>query len=63
MGRRRTWWRAYMAGNLMEGYTYGLEVAVDYFPLDGWRLQGAYTYLKMHLKRKEGQSRHNRCAI
>ena len=44
----------YMAGNLMEGYTYGLEFAVDYFPLDGWRLQGAYTYLKMHLKRKEG---------
>jgi len=40
--------------NLMEGYTYGLELAVDCFPLDGWRLQGAYTYLKMHLESKEG---------
>ena len=44
----------YTVDNLMEGYTYGLELAADFFPMNGWRLQGAYTYLKMHLETEAG---------
>ena len=44
----------YVVDNLMEGHTYGLELAVDYLPMDGWRLKGAYTCLKMHLETKDG---------
>jgi iron complex outermembrane recepter protein len=36
--------------NKMKGETYGLELALEYNPLRWWRLRGAYTYLKMHLR-------------
>jgi iron complex outermembrane recepter protein len=35
--------------NLMEGYTYGAEVAVRFEPSDRWQLEATYTYLKMRL--------------
>ncbi|MFZ1986073.1 MAG: TonB-dependent receptor [Desulfatitalea sp.] len=36
--------------NAMEGETYGAELAVEWRPLDWWRLQGAYSYLQMDLR-------------
>ena len=33
----------------MKGETYGVEVAANWFALDWWRLQAAYTYLQMQL--------------
>lgn len=38
-----------VVANKMQGCTYGAELAADYRPLDGWRLQAAYTYLEMDL--------------
>lgn len=40
----------YEAGNTMEGYTYGFELVADAKPLDWWRLQLAYTYLRLDLQ-------------
>jgi iron complex outermembrane receptor protein len=37
-------------GNNMQGATWGLELALDWRPQDGWRLQAAYSYLKMKLE-------------
>lgn len=48
------WVVLYMVDNLMEGYTHGLEFAVEYSPMEGWQLKGAYTYLKMNLETKDG---------
>lgn len=36
--------------NKMKGETYGFELAVDWKPMDWWRLQTAYTYLEMDLE-------------
>jgi len=41
------------ADNKMEASTYGVELAVDYMPFDWWRLAGAYTFLRMHLRLDE----------
>lgn len=38
------------ADNKLKGQTYGLELVADYQPYDGWRIQGAYSYLQMNLK-------------
>lgn len=38
--------------NNLEGNSYGIEAAVDWRPLQWWRLQCAYTYLEMELKVK-----------
>jgi len=35
--------------NNMEGETYGIEATVDYTALNWWRLQMAYTFLKMQM--------------
>ena len=35
--------------NLLSGKTFGVEVAAEWQATDWWRLQGAYTYLKMDL--------------
>ena len=40
----------YEAGNTMEGNTYGFELVADAKPLDWWRLQLAYTFLRMDLQ-------------
>ncbi|HSR35942.1 MAG TPA: TonB-dependent receptor, partial [Desulfurivibrionaceae bacterium] len=40
----------YQAGNDMGGQTYGIEIVADAKPLDWWRLQIAYTCLRMDLK-------------
>ncbi len=40
---------SYTAGNKMEGYSYGVETAVDWKVIDWWHLQPAYTFIKMHL--------------
>ena len=37
------------AVNDMEGNTYGAELALDWLPVNWWRLQGAYTYLHIQL--------------
>ena len=39
----------YVMDNKMDGETYGAELAVDWRARDGWRLNAAYTYLKMEL--------------
>lgn len=39
----------YAAGNTMDGETYGLEIVADAKPLEWWRLQIAYTFLRMTL--------------
>ncbi len=38
-----------LAANLMDGETYGAELAADWQAADWWMLRGAYTYLQMHL--------------
>lgn len=38
--------------NNMEGETYGAEVMIDYRPMEGWRLYGAYSFLKMDMRLK-----------
>ncbi|RMD84582.1 MAG: TonB-dependent receptor [Candidatus Dadabacteria bacterium] len=35
------------AGNAMTAHTWGVEVVADWWPLDGWRLRGGYTYFEM----------------
>ncbi|MDP2003133.1 MAG: TonB-dependent receptor [Desulfurivibrionaceae bacterium] len=40
----------YEAGNTMEGNTCGFELVADAKPLDWWRLQLAYTYLRLDLQ-------------
>jgi len=40
----------YKDGNTMEGSTYGFELVADAKPLDWWRLQLAYTFLRMDLQ-------------
>lgn len=40
----------YKDGNTMEGNTYGFELVADAKPLDWWRLQLAYTFLRMDLQ-------------
>ncbi len=36
--------------NRMHGESHGVEVAVDWRPMDWWRLHLAYTYLQLHLR-------------
>ncbi|MBI5895541.1 MAG: TonB-dependent receptor [Desulfobacterales bacterium] len=43
------WVLPFSTVNEMEGDTYGAEAAVDWRPLDWWRLQGAYSCLRMEL--------------
>ncbi|MCB1773420.1 MAG: TonB-dependent receptor [Gammaproteobacteria bacterium] len=40
--------------NSLFGETYGLEIAADIQPADWWRLQAAYSYLKMNLHKRPG---------
>jgi iron complex outermembrane recepter protein len=35
-----------IAGNNVNGETYGIEVSLDYRPFKWWRLQGAYTFFR-----------------
>lgn len=44
------------AGNHLEGKTHGFELAADYRPYDGWRLQAAYSFLDMDLQPKVGST-------
>jgi iron complex outermembrane receptor protein len=37
------------ANNALSGHTYGLEIAADWRPLDDWRLQASYSYLRMNI--------------
>jgi iron complex outermembrane receptor protein len=39
-----------VVGNQLKGQTYGLELVADYQPYNGWRLQGAYSLLRMDLE-------------
>ena len=45
-----------VVGNRLQGRTYGLELAADYQPRDWWRLQGAYSWLRMDLKLDPGST-------
>ena len=36
--------------NKLRGQTHGVEFVADYRPYDGWRIQGAYSFLRMNLK-------------
>jgi iron complex outermembrane receptor protein len=38
-----------LTNNGMAGDSFGSEVALDWKPIDGWRLRGSYSYLRMHL--------------
>ena len=41
----------FVAANLMEGETRGIELAIDWrLPEQGWRLRAGYTYLQMDLR-------------
>jgi iron complex outermembrane receptor protein len=40
--------------NRMRGEAYGVELAVEWQPLDWWRLSGVYSYLHLNLHRDEG---------
>jgi iron complex outermembrane receptor protein len=40
--------------NEAEGETFGGELAVDWRPIDTWRLQATYTYLRIQLHNKTG---------
>jgi iron complex outermembrane receptor protein len=62
------------ADNLMDGETYGAELAVDYRLCDWWRLELAYTHLQMDLhldsgstdatsEQAEGQSPQNQVSL
>lgn len=42
--------------NLLDGYTYGVEAAPTWQVCDWWRLQPAYTLLKMHLNTDPGST-------
>jgi len=37
------------ADNKMDGETYGVELSIDWHPLDWWRFEAAYSYLKIQL--------------
>ncbi|TKB60996.1 MAG: TonB-dependent receptor [Nitrospira sp.] len=37
------------ASNKLRAETYGVEAALEWHPLDWWRIQPSYTYLHMHL--------------
>jgi iron complex outermembrane receptor protein len=41
--------------NKMDGHTLGTEITVAWQPLPFWRLEGAYTFLKMHLRVHEDE--------
>jgi iron complex outermembrane receptor protein len=41
--------------NTMDGKGYGVELAADWSPLEGWRLKAAYTYLKLDLEGAEAE--------
>lgn len=61
--------------NYMDGYTYGLELSMNWQIIDNWRLMGGYTYLQIELdidslsndmsqeKHVEGSSPHNQFHI
>lgn len=36
------------AANNLDAETYGVEIALDYSPLDWWKLRASYTYLEVH---------------
>ena len=36
--------------NKMDGHTYGAEITLEWKPTPGWRLEGTYSVLKMHLE-------------
>ncbi|MCP4699471.1 MAG: TonB-dependent receptor [Gammaproteobacteria bacterium] len=40
--------------NGLEGKTYGFELALDWMKAESWRLQAAYSFLRMHLRLKKG---------
>lgn len=42
--------------NRMQGYTYGLETAVSWRPIEGWLLRGAHTWLRVFLDRDAGST-------
>ncbi|WP_156927126.1 TonB-dependent receptor plug domain-containing protein [Azospirillum halopraeferens] len=44
------------AANSLEGETYGVEVAAEWDVRPGWRLRGAYSALKMHIRNKDGSA-------
>lgn len=39
----------YIISNSMHGHAYGAELALEWTPLDWWRLQAAYSYLKLNM--------------
>ena len=39
----------YFLSNDMHGYAYGAEAAVEWTPLDWWRIRGAYTFEKLYM--------------
>ncbi len=43
-------------GNKMSGETYGAELAADWRPMDGWRLQATYSYLRILLHLDDGST-------
>ncbi len=43
-------------GNEMNGETYGAELVADWRPVDGWRLQATYSYLRILLHLDEGST-------
>ena len=66
----------FSAGNKMDGHTYGVEVALDWFLTDWWRVRSGYTYMDMDLdlhgnasatdtlsKGAEGASPHNKVFV
>ncbi len=46
----------YELDNLMDGSSYGVEVALDWFLLDWWRLYGAYTWERLDLRLRDGSA-------
>lgn len=40
--------------NLMQGHTYGMELTVNWNPLEDWRLRGSYSYLQIDLHTRSG---------
>ena len=42
-----------LLNNQASALTYGVEVSVDWKPLDRWRLQGSYSFLKMDIASNE----------
>lgn len=43
-----------VAGNNMDGESYGAEVSAHWTPLPSWRLAAGYTFLRLHLHLDEG---------